>query len=125
LEDFVAVLKFLGAIFVLFASAGLFHGVGQMLEGRTTVYAHFGWMTLVAALGAILYPFWGWTSTLWLVGGAAAWTIAPGLWIRLFGEGKPGGYLYHGDSPDSDNPDARFRNPENPGDPPPRDRSKG
>ncbi len=94
------ILKFLGVILLLFFGAGVFHCIGQSLEGRKTTFLHFGWMTLIATIGAISYSFWGWISTIWVLGFAAAWTVIPGLWVQFFSKGKPSGYFYHGDNQD-------------------------
>ncbi len=97
--DPMAVLGFAGALVVLLLGAVLLNFASQTLEGRDSVFLHFGWLTLVVATGAALFPFWGWTSTAWVLGAATLWSLAPPLWQRLFGD-PPKGYLYHGDPPE-------------------------
>ena len=86
--------------------------VSQSLEGRETFFLHFGWLVLIVVVGGALFPFWGWTSTAWVLGIATLWSVAPPLWARLRGE-KPTGYLYHGDAPgvveDAESPAALDR----------------
>ncbi len=95
-------LSFAGALVTLGLGALVLNFVGQGLEGRTTVFLHFGWLTLVVLIGGALVPFWGWTSTAWVLGVATVWTVVPPLWERCFGDGPPTGYLYHGDDPDQE-----------------------
>ncbi len=101
----MAILSFAGALVVLLIGALVLNFASQSLEGRKTVFLHFGWLTLVVGSGAALFPFWGWISTGWLLGGAALWSLVPPLWARLYGDGPPQGYMWHGDEPaDGDDP---------------------
>ena len=100
----MAILSWIGALAVLLVGAIILNFVGQSLEGRDTTFLHFGWVTLILLVGGALFPFWGWTSTGWVLGVAAAWSIVPPLVGRLLGDGAPSGYMYHGDSPDSGGP---------------------
>ncbi len=109
----MAILNWIGALVVLLVGALILNGVGQSLEGRDTIFIHFGWVTLILLVGGALFPFWGWTSTGWVLGVAAAWSIVPPLAGRLLGDGAPSGYMYHGDPPgdaeDSAGPDDELR----------------
>ncbi len=93
----MAFLGWLGALAVLLVGALILNGVGQSLEGRDSVFIHSGWVTLILLVGGALFPFWGWTSTGWVLGLAAAWSIVPPLARRLLSGGAPSGYVYHGD----------------------------
>jgi len=93
----MAFLGWLGALAVLLVGALILNGVGQSLEGRDSVFIHSGWVTLILLVGGALFPFWGWTSTGWVLGVAAAWSIVPPLAGRLLGDEAPSGYIYHGD----------------------------
>ncbi len=95
----MAILNWIGALVVLLVGAIILNVVGQSLEGRDTTFIHFGWVTLILLVGGALFPFWGWTSTGWLLGVAAAWSIVPPLAARVLGDGAPSGYIYHGDPP--------------------------
>ncbi len=97
----MAILSWIGALVVLLVGALILNGVGQSLEGRDTTFIHFGWVTLILLIGGALFPFWGWTSTGWVLGAAAAWSIVPPLASRLllFGDRAPSGYMYHSDDP--------------------------
>ena len=109
----MAMLNWIGALVVLLVVALILNGVGQSLEGRTTTFIHFGWVTLILLVGGALFPFWGWTSTAWVLGVAAAWSIVPPLAGRLLGDRAPSGYMYHGDPPgdaeDGTRPDDELR----------------
>ena len=98
----MTILNWIGALVVLLVGALILNGVGQSLEGRDTIFIHFGWVTLLLLVGGALFPFWGWTSTSWVLGVAAAWSIVPPLVGRLLGDGAPTGYIYHGDPPGTD-----------------------
>ena len=95
----MAFLGWIGALVVLIVGAIILNGVSQSLAGRDTVFLHFGWVTLILLVGGALFPFWGWTSTGWVLGVAAAWSIVPPLVGRLLGDGAPPRQIYHGDSP--------------------------
>ena len=62
------ILSWIGALVVLLVGALTLNGVGQTLEGRDSVFIHFGWVTLILLVGGALFPFWGWTSTGWVLG---------------------------------------------------------
>lgn len=93
-------LSFIGALVALLLGALILNFASQQLEGRKTFFLHFGWLTSVVVIGGALFPFWGWTSTAWVLGASTAWSVGPPLWERFFGDGPPTGYLYHGDDPD-------------------------
>ncbi len=95
----MAILSWIGALVVLLVGALILNGVGRSLEGRDTTFIHFGWVTLILLIGGALFPFWGWTSTGWVLGAAAAWSIVPPLASRLLGDGAPSRQIYHGDPP--------------------------
>ncbi len=95
----MAILSWIGVLVVLLVGALILNGVSQLLEGRDRIFIHFGWVTLIPLIGGALFPFWGWTSTGWVLGVAAAWSIVPPLVGRLLGDRAPSGYLYHGDDP--------------------------
>ncbi len=95
----MAIPSWIVALVVLLVGALILNGVGQSLEGRDSIFIHFGWVTLILLVGGALFPFWGWTSTGWVLGVAAAWSIVPPLAGRLLGDGAPSGYMWHGDSP--------------------------
>ncbi len=97
------ILSWLGSLVVLLVGALILNGVGQSLEGRDSIFIHFGWVALILVVGGALFPFWGWTSTGWVLGVAAAWSIVLPLAGRLLGDGAPSGYMWHGDSPDTNN----------------------
>ena len=110
----MAILSWIGALVVLLVGAIILNGVGQSLEGRDTMFIHFGWVTLILLVGGALFPFWGWTSTGWVIGAAAAWTIVLPLAGRLLGDGAPSGYIYHGDPPGTDNAEESVRQDDEP-----------
>ena len=91
-------MSWIGALVVLLVGALTLNGVGQSLEGRDSVFIHFGWVTLILLVGGALFPFWGWTSTGWVLGVETAWSIVPPLAGRLLGDGAPSGYICHGDA---------------------------
>ena len=97
--DPMSVLGFAGALVALLLGAVLLNFAAQTLEGRDSFFLHFGWLALVVVTGAVFFPLWSWTSTAWVLGAAALWSLARPLWQRLFGE-PPQGYLYHGDPPE-------------------------
>jgi hypothetical protein len=111
----VAILNWIGALVVLLVGALVLNGVGQSLEGRDTIFIHFGWVAMILLVGGALFPFWGWTSTGWVLGVAAAGSIVPPLAGQLLGDGAPSGTMYHGDPPgtgdaeDSASPDDELR----------------
>ncbi len=105
----MTILNWIGALVVLFVGALILNGVCQSLEGRDRIFIHSGWVTLIPLIGGALFPFWGWTSTGWVLGVAAAWSIVPPLAGRLLGDGAPSGYIYHGDGEDSARPDDERR----------------
>ncbi len=105
----MAILTWIGAMAVLLVGALILNGVSQALSGRDTIFIHFGWVTLILLVGGALFPFWGWTSTGWVLGVAAAWSIVPPLAGRLLGDGAPSGnIIYHGD-PHGGDAEARAR----------------
>ena len=110
----MAFLGWLGALGVLLVGALILNGVGQSLEGRDSIFIHFGWVTLILLFGGSLFPFWGWTSTGWVLGVAAAWSIGLPLGARLLGDGAPSGYMYHGDPPDTDDAEDSRRPDDDP-----------
>ena len=75
----MAFLGWLGALVVLLVGALILNGVSQSLEGRDSIFIHYGWVALILLVGGALFPFWGWTSTGWVLGVAAAWSIVPPL----------------------------------------------
>jgi hypothetical protein len=95
IASFVAALAALlfGALFLNFASQGL--------EGRKTYFLHFGNVALVVVVGGALFPFWGWSSTGWVLGVAALFSMLPPLCGRLFGTSPAEGYVWHGDDPEA------------------------
>lgn len=95
------ILSWIGALVVLLVGALTLNGVSQSLEGRDSVFIHFGWVTLILLVGGALFPFWGWMSTGWVLGVAAAWSIVPPLASRLMGDAVPSRHLYHGDPHDA------------------------
>ena len=99
--DPMSVLSFAGALFVLALGAVLLNFGEQTLEGRESLFLHFGWLVLVVVIGGGLFPFWGWTSTACVLGVATVWSLAPPLWQRLLGR-RPTGYFYHGDTPENE-----------------------
>ncbi len=97
----MAILTWIGSLAVLLFGAVMLNVIGQSLEGRDSTFIHFGWMTVIVLVGGALFPIWGWTSTGWLLGVAAAWSIIPPLADRLLGRKVPSGFVYHGDPHDS------------------------
>ena len=63
---------------------------------------YFGWVTLILVVGAAVFPFWGWTSTGWVLGIATLWSVGPPLVERLTNDGPPPGHFWHGDDPPLD-----------------------
>ncbi len=98
----MAILIWIGALVVLLVGALILNGVSQSLDGRDTIFIHFGWVTLILLVGGARFPFWGWTSTGWVLGVAAAWSIVPPLASRLLGGGAPPRQMYFGDDPPGD-----------------------
>ena len=98
----MGILSFVGAIFALFVGAVFLNFVSQSLEGRKQIFLHFGWVTLILVVGAALFPFWGWTSTGWVLGVATLLSVGPPLWERLTSDDPPSGYLWHGDDPSTE-----------------------
>ena len=115
------ILSWIGALVVLLVGALTLNGVTQSLEGRDSIFIHFGWVTLILLIGGALFPFWGWTSTGWVLGVAAAWSIVPPLAGRLLGDGVPSGYMYHGDPQGIGDAKDNARSDKNSGGPPPSD----
>ena len=97
----MAILSFLGALVALLAGALFLNFAEQALAGRKTYFLHFGFVSMLVVVGGVLFAFWGWTSTAWVLGVAAVWTLGPPLCQRLFGREPPAGYLWHGDDPDA------------------------
>lgn len=95
-------MNFLGALVVLLVGGLILNFVSQALEGRTTYFLHFGFVTLIVVMGAAVFPFWGWASSAWVLGVMSVGSLVPPLWQHLFGDSKPAGYLWHGDDPGSD-----------------------
>ena len=96
----MAVLSFVGALLALVLGALVLNFGAQSLEGRDTMLLHFGWVALILLIGGALFPFWGWTSTAWVLGVAALWSLLPPLVQRIFTDHEPTGYLHRGDDPD-------------------------
>ena len=105
----MAILSWIGSLVVLLAGAITLNFASQSLEGRDSVFIHSGWVTLILLVGGALFPFWGWTSTGWVLGLAAAWSIVPPLAGRLLGDGAPSGYVYHGDAHDTGDAEGSTR----------------
>ena len=106
----MAILNWIGALVVLLVGALMLNGLSQSLEGRDSVFIHFGWVTLILLVGGALFPFWGWTSTGWILGVAAAFSIVPPLASRLLGDGgRSGNIIYHGDPHDGGDAEDRPR----------------
>jgi len=93
------ILSMLGALVSLLVGALILNFVSQGLEGRKTYFLHFGFVITILVVGAAVFPFWGWTSTAWVLGVAALWSILPALWQRFSRGSEPSGYLWHGDDP--------------------------
>ncbi len=102
----MTILNWIGALVVLLVGALILNGVSQSLDGRDTIFIHFGWVTLILLVGGALFPFWGWTSTGWVLGVAGAWSIVPPLASRLLGGGAPPRQMYFGDDPPGDAEDS-------------------
>ncbi len=96
----MVVLSFVGALLALVLGALVLNFGAQSLEGRDTMLLHFGWVALILLIGGALFPFWGWTSTAWVLGVAALWSLLPPLLRRIFIDRKPTGYFHHADDPD-------------------------
>ena len=92
-------MSFIAALAALLVGALILNGVTQSIEGRDTVFLHFGFVTLIVVVGGVLFPFWAWTSTAWVLGVATLLTVVPALWGRYLGDGPSQGYLWHGDPP--------------------------
>ena len=117
----MAILSWIGALVVLLVGALILNGVSQSLEGRDSIFIHYGWVTLILLVGGALFPFWGWTSTGWVLGVATAWSIVPPLAGRLMGDDAPSGHLYHGDPPGSGGTEDSARPDDESARPPPSD----
>ncbi len=117
----MAILSWIGALAVLLVGAILLNAIGQWLEGRDTTFLHFGWVTLILLVGGILFPIWGWTSTGWVLGVAAGWSIVLPLVGRLLGDDVPSGHIYHGDWPGTGDAEDSARSDEDSGGPPSSD----
>jgi hypothetical protein len=54
--------------------------VNALFEGKTEGgNLHVGTAILVSIIGGVLFLFWGWTSTLVLMGFLTVWTVVGGL----------------------------------------------
>ncbi len=95
------IMSWAGVLLALSLGAVILNFGAQSLEGRDTMFLHFGWLALILLIGVSLFPFWGWTSTAWILGAAALWSLGPPLWQRIFSDRKPTGYFYHGDDPET------------------------
>ena len=104
--DPMDIISTLGALLSLLVGALILNFVSQGLEGRKNYFLHFGFVTIILVVGAAVFPFWGWPSTVWVLGIAALWSILPALWQRFFSDGEPSGYLWHGDDPAPQNAEA-------------------
>ena len=93
------ILSILGALVSLLVGALILNYVSHGLAGRKTYFLHFGFVTMIVVVGAAVFPFWGWASTVWVLGIAALWSILPALWQRFFRDSELSGYLWHGDDP--------------------------
>ena len=76
---------------VIVSVVGIFVGccvlaiVEGRLEGREQPNLEMGMAAVYGVLGGVLFPFWGWTSTLGLFGVLVVWTLVWGLMARLRG----------------------------------------
>jgi hypothetical protein len=92
------------AVAVLLIGAVFLNLLSSSLAGYEEFPLHFGVVSLVTVIGAVLFPFWGWTSTGWVLGVVAAWGIGSALWERQSGSKN---VLYHGMSPRDSQPSHR------------------
>ncbi len=97
----MAILDFLGALVALLVGAIFLNFAEQGLAGRKTYFLHFGFVMMLVVVGGTLFWFWGWTTTAWVLGVAALWSLGPLICQRLFGAEPPPGCLWHGDDPES------------------------
>jgi hypothetical protein len=95
------IVSWLLAVLVLLIGAVFLNVLSGSLAGYEEFPLHFGFVSLVTVIGAVLFPFWGWTSTAWVLGVFAAWGIGSALWERRSGSGD---ILYHGMSPRGSEP---------------------
>ena len=85
------------AVVVLLGASALLNLLSSSLAGYEEFPLHIGFVLLVTLVGAVLFPFWGWTSTAGVLGVVGAWSIAGALLERRSG---PKHMVYHGMSPD-------------------------
>jgi len=58
--------------------------VSGLLEGRTEeINLHVGTAILVSIIGGVLFLFWGWMSTVVLMGFLTVWTVVGGVVARM------------------------------------------
>jgi hypothetical protein len=95
------ILSWLLAVLVLVIGAVFLNVLSSSLAGYEEFPLHFGFVSFVTVIGAVLFLFWGWTSTAWVLGVVAAWGIGSALWERRSGSKN---ILYHGMSPRGSQP---------------------
>ena len=54
-----------------------------MIEGKSEFILHFGNVMLVTIVGAVLFPFWGWKSTGWVLASFGGLWFLAGVAERL------------------------------------------
>jgi len=52
----MAILGWIGALLVLLVGALILNGICQSLQGRDTIFIHFGWVTLILLVGGGVLP---------------------------------------------------------------------
>ena len=70
-------------IVVLFLGATLLWFISEMIEGKSEFILHFGNVMLVTIVGAVLFPFWGWKSTGWVLASFGGLWFLAGVAERL------------------------------------------
>lgn len=70
----------MGALLLGTMAIAAVHG---LLAGRETVNLYEGTAIAVAVAGSALFPFWGWASTLAILGILLLWSVVGGLRERF------------------------------------------
>ena len=83
-RDVLIALHLLLSLACLFVGTCLLAILDQLLRGKTDdLNLHVGTAIAVSGVGGLLFPFWGWASTVGLLAVLSIWTLVGGLIERL------------------------------------------